>query len=61
MYYLYSKILHSLIFSVKILWERMKRDTMVCDNNKIDLKNKLNIDKYRELKSTIRCVFSFSY
>jgi hypothetical protein len=39
----------------------MKRDTMVGDNNKIDLKNKLNIDKYRELKSTIRCVFSFSY
>jgi hypothetical protein len=31
--------LHSLTFSAKMLGERMKRDSTVDDNDKIDLKN----------------------
>jgi hypothetical protein len=36
-----SKILNSLISSVKILEERMKSNIIVCGNDKIDFKNKL--------------------
>jgi hypothetical protein len=42
--------LHSYTFtyiSTKILWERMKRDNMIGDNDNIVLKNKLNIGEYR--------------
>jgi hypothetical protein len=34
---------HSFTFSTKMIGERMKRDSMVDYNDKIDLKNKLNV------------------
>jgi hypothetical protein len=41
--HLHLNILHSSIFSVNMLGERMKWYIIVGDNDKINLKNKLNI------------------
>jgi hypothetical protein len=38
---------HSFTFSAKIIGERMKRDSMIDYNDKIDLENKLNVGKCR--------------
>jgi hypothetical protein len=57
------KILHSLTFSAKMLREIIHRDSITSYNDKIDLKNKLNVGKCkifecRESKS-VRYIHNF--
>jgi phenolic acid decarboxylase len=42
--------LHSLIFSSKILGERNEKYIIIYRNDKIDLKNKLNVSEYKIFK-----------
>jgi hypothetical protein len=56
--------LHSLAFSVKVLGERMERDSMVGCNDKIVIENKLNVGECRifecrQSKSQLRLMLHF--
>jgi hypothetical protein len=44
---LHSKFQYLLVFNVKVLGEKMERDSMIGCNDKIVLKNKLNVSECR--------------